>query len=103
MLNVCVLSRHLSPIVEICYMLYNCVCLSRYISPEILIILAGMCVWVCACVRACARARLIINLRQHCLGGGGGVKFRIFISDRRWIPRRGLKILKHSFVHRSRD
>ena len=40
----CVLSRYLSPVVEICYMLNVCVCLSRYLSPvvEIWIILSGM-------------------------------------------------------------
>ena len=38
----CVLSRYLSPVVEMCYMLNVCVCvLSRYLSPvvEIMIIL----------------------------------------------------------------
>ena len=32
----CVLSRYLSPVVEICYMLKVCVCmLSRYLSPVV--------------------------------------------------------------------
>ena len=32
----CVLSRYLSPVVEICYMLNMCVCvLSRYLSPVV--------------------------------------------------------------------
>ena len=34
MLNVCVLSRYLSPVVEICYRLNVCV-LSRYLSPVV--------------------------------------------------------------------
>ena len=34
MLNVCVLSRYLSPVVEICYMV-NVRVLSRYLSPVV--------------------------------------------------------------------
>ena len=45
MLNVCVLSRILSPVVEICYMLNVCV-LSRYLSP-VVEICYRLNVWVC--------------------------------------------------------
>ena len=34
-LNVCVLSRYLSPVVEICYMLNVLCVLSRYLSPVV--------------------------------------------------------------------
>ena len=53
MLNVCVLSRYLSPVIEtgMCYMLNVCV-LSRYLSPviEVLIILSVMLDVKCLCV-----------------------------------------------------
>ena len=40
----CVLSRYLSPVGEICYMLHICACVARYLSPvvELFIILSGM-------------------------------------------------------------
>ena len=46
MLNVCVLSRYLSPVVEICYMLNVCV-LSRNLSPVVEICyMLNVCVFV---------------------------------------------------------
>ena len=51
MLNVCVLSRYLSPVVEIgiCYVLNVCV-LSRYLSPVVEMVSVTCSMFVCCLV-----------------------------------------------------
>ena len=59
MLNVCVLSRYLSPVVEMCSMLNVCV-LSRYLSPVVEV--CYMLKFVCVVLLSWPSSR----------GGGGG-------------------------------
>ena len=59
MLNVCVLSCYLSPVVEICYMLN--VCVSCYLSPVVEICYNVKCLCVVLLSQSCSRDLLYVK------------------------------------------